>query len=161
MQSLERIANADGHTYAIMMERAGSGVAEIIKSTISTSDHILVLVGPGNNGGDGLVAARILHNEGYNVIAYLSRQRNPETDNVFAQALDNGVPLLYAEHEKDSTSLIRCVKSANVIVDALLGTGSSPPIRGTIANILRAVHETMENESKPAVLDLSCIPQHL
>ena len=58
MQALEHTANEDGNTYAMMMERAGSGVAEIVKTRVSSSDHILVLVGPGNNGGDGLVAAQ-------------------------------------------------------------------------------------------------------
>ena len=154
MQSLERLADEDGHTYAMMMELAGIGLADIVKSKVSLSDLILILVGPGNNGGDGLVAARTLHTQGYSVVAYLSRVRDPATDSEFAKALDSGVSFLYAEKDNDWLSLTRCVNTAFVIVDALLGTGSTPPIHGIIADILRAVQTALKSGKKPSRYDL-------
>ena len=124
-----------------MMENAGRGVAEVVKAHLFTADQqILVLVGPGNNGGDGLVAARVLHNAGYHVMAYLSRKRDPETDYVFKQAATSGVPLLYADTDEKSEALISSVESATVIIDALLGTGSTPPLRGSLQNSSNRSH---------------------
>jgi len=108
MQALEHAAHEGGFTYAMMMENAGRGVADVVKQRLLTTDHqILVLVGPGNNGGDGLVAARILHNEGYQVTAYLSRKRDAETDNEYKQAVASGVPLLYTDTDEKSVSLMQ------------------------------------------------------
>ncbi len=160
IQTLERETNDTGCTYAMMMENAGSGLAKIVKTHLTTPDHqILVLIGPGNNGGDGLVAARILHTEGYQITAYLSRMRDPEIDNEYKQALDCGVKLLYADLDEENTSLSHCVSSATVIIDALLGTGSSPPLRESIVTILRAVHSALQAEQKPSIHDLQHVPK--
>ena len=65
MRRIEAASDALGHTYAAMMERAGSAVARVIQARLDVRGRrILVLVGPGNNGGDGLVAARHLHDAG-------------------------------------------------------------------------------------------------
>ena len=59
MQQLEKAADEAGHTYDTMMELAGRAVAELIQRHADVHDkRILILVGPGYNGGDGLVAAR-------------------------------------------------------------------------------------------------------
>ena len=65
MRRIEQSSDAAGHSYAAMMERAGTAVASAIESHATVRDKsILVLVGPGNNGGDGLVAARALRKVG-------------------------------------------------------------------------------------------------
>ena len=92
MQTLEHRSDESGHTYRKMMERAGSGLADVVKSKLSTTqNNILILVGPGNNGGDGLVAARILQDAHVPVTVYLSRNRNTETDEVYHQAVAHDV----------------------------------------------------------------------
>lgn len=60
MQAIEASADANGVSYAQMMETAGLAVAERTKAHLDrkASQRVLVLVGTGNNGGDGLVAAR-------------------------------------------------------------------------------------------------------
>ncbi len=159
MQYLERVTHDGGFTYAEMMENAGRGVAEVVKEHLFTADQqILVLVGPGNNGGDGLVAARVLHSAGYHVLAYLSRKRDPETDFAFQQAATSGVPLLYADTDEKSEALISSVESATVLIDALLGTGSTPPLQGSIARILQTVHTVLRRKSTPSLLDVQLGP---
>jgi hydroxyethylthiazole kinase-like uncharacterized protein yjeF len=159
MQKIEKETHDAGFSYSQMMENAGKGVAEVIKKRVSSPDHhILVLVGPGNNGGDGLVAARVLHLEGYRIIAYLSRTRDPESDTVFKKALDFGVPILYGEQDQECTALINSVHEATVIIDALLGTGSSPPLHGSIAEVLRCVRQVLHKKTAPHIINLNEIP---
>ena len=68
MRHLEAEADARGVSYAQMMDSAGAAVADSILKRLSHADAaVLILVGPGNNGGDGLVAARHLHDAGCRV----------------------------------------------------------------------------------------------
>ena len=65
MRAIEAASDAAGHTYAAMMERAGRAVAQALMARQDVrKQRVLVLVGPGNNGGDGLVAARYLAQAG-------------------------------------------------------------------------------------------------
>ena len=68
MQALERAADAGGHSFAAMMASAGRHVADEILLRYHAR-AVLVLVGPGNNGGDGLVCARALQEAGVHVRA--------------------------------------------------------------------------------------------
>ena len=65
MVAAEKAADASGHSYDQMMEIAGRSVAQAIVDRYDvTGRQIMVLVGPGNNGGDGLVAGRYLGENG-------------------------------------------------------------------------------------------------
>jgi hypothetical protein len=76
MRRIEQASDAAGHTYAAMMERAGTAVAAAIEARVAVKNRrVLVLVGPGNNGGDGLVAARALREAEAEVSCYLYRDR--------------------------------------------------------------------------------------
>ena len=66
MKELERLADSAGLSYRQMMENAGQAVADIICGMIGPC-QITILVGPGNNGGDGLVIARLLNEKKYNI----------------------------------------------------------------------------------------------
>ncbi len=73
MLALEKASDEAGHSYAAMMEQAGGAVAQAIMTRLGDAaearKRVVVLVGPGNNGGDGLVAARELSKQGYSVVA--------------------------------------------------------------------------------------------
>ncbi|MEJ5312040.1 MAG: NAD(P)H-hydrate dehydratase [Anaerolineae bacterium] len=141
MRALESTADMAGYSYAQMMEQAGRSVAVAMVQRLSPlrGRRVLVLVGPGNNGGDGLVAARMLHESGAQVTAYLTGKRDPEQDAVFKQAQASGVTIVHAQDDPQYETLIRLTSQTHAILDSLLGTGSNPPLRGIIAEVLRNV----------------------
>ena len=155
MQALESKSDAKGHSYHQMMECAGTGLADAIKQRVTVADtHILILVGPGNNGGDGLVAARLLKDAGASVTAYLSRDRAIDEDPVFKEAREHGVATLVANRDENAKSLRRLTRQADVLIDALLGTGATPPLRGTVAAILKVVTDELQRRQGSTLTSL-------
>ncbi len=125
----------------VLMENAGGGTARILmEKYLSKKEKILVIVGKGNNGGDGCVIARYLYNNGFDVkIAVVG-----EEDDLKGHAGINynvaknfGVPIEVLHNDPDK--IIPLIESANVIIDALLGTGFKPPLNDTYRNIIEAV----------------------
>jgi NAD(P)H-hydrate epimerase len=142
MRNLERRADAAGNSYAAMMERAGTLVAQAMMSRWDVRDkRVLVLVGPGNNGGDGLVAARVLHDAGASVRLYLWKRAADGADVNWKLCMERKIPVQRAEEDAGFALLKAKVRHADFIVDALLGTGVSRPIEGTLAGVLRVVGE--------------------
>ena len=95
MRDLERQTNSQGHSYAAMMERAGRSVAEAIAQRRPIKGaRILALIGPGNNGGDGVVCAHHLGQMGANVLVYVWRRDTEEDSNLSRQvcASERGAP---------------------------------------------------------------------
>jgi len=143
MKQLERAADAGGHSYAEMMERAGRSVAQAVQSYASVQDaEVLVLVGPGNNGGDGLVAARYLKQAGARVVCYLVRARDAEDPN-WTAVRQLGVPCTFADQDTDTSGLRDLATRAQIIIDALLGTGIARPITGPLERLLRTVRDVV------------------
>ncbi|MGC9468082.1 MAG: NAD(P)H-hydrate dehydratase, partial [Anaerolineae bacterium] len=159
VQALEAAADAAGQTYAKMMARAGDGVARTIQARgLVDGKMILALIGPGNNGGDGLVAARLLQEAGAAVTAYLSRDRDAEEDAVYHEAVEAGVHIQTSAEDKGYTRLDQLVLQADVIVDALLGTGATPPLRGTIAEIVEIVSEALSRRKQQPLTSVRYLP---
>jgi len=153
MRAIESAADAAGHSYEAMMALAGSGLALAIQQRLAVNDrHILVLVGPGNNGGDGLVAARHLQKNGANVTAYLTRARDGKSDKVFRLAREQDVDIYLAEDDTDQKALRALVSQADVIIDALLGTGAHPPLTGTVAGVVTAVGRCLKDMPLPPLM---------
>lgn len=139
MQALEQAANAKGLSFATMMENAGRAVALAIREEIpTTSASVLVLVGPGNNGGDGLVAAHYLAEWGYPVTVYIWK-RAQEQDANLERVQRPGIELLRATDDEGFQRLTELARTCDILVDALLGTGITGELRGTLKDLLRAV----------------------
>lgn len=139
MAALEQRADASGHAYATMMEIAGAGVAQQLTLLRPVPKNVLVLVGPGNNGGDGLVCARYLQQAGIAVRVYLWQRRTAsehDYENHYAKLVDLGVTTAHADNDSGFTTLRRWLAEADCVVDALLGTGSNRPIAGQLADLL-------------------------
>ncbi|MBE7533716.1 MAG: NAD(P)H-hydrate dehydratase [Chloroflexi bacterium] len=138
MVAAERAADAAGVSYAQMMESAGQAVAEAIMARYAVAGmRVLVLVGPGNNGGDGLVCGRYLAQAGADVAFYLSKQRNPATDANYAHIQQMGLFAVEAEFDQRFRVLRTRLSVSDLVVDALLGTGVTRPIGGELAKLMR------------------------
>ena len=144
MRRIEAASDAAGYSYAAMMEQAGQAVAQAVISRRQVQDkQVLVLVGPGNNGGDGLVAARYLVEAGARVACYLLKPRDPIQDENFYLVKQQGLEIVFADQDEELVNLQYLTGNTDVIVDALLGTGSRLPLRGTLAEMLGIVRRTL------------------
>jgi NAD(P)H-hydrate repair Nnr-like enzyme with NAD(P)H-hydrate epimerase domain len=78
MRAIEEEANQKGVSFAMMMERAGKGVANNIQNYFGSDKNKVVtaLVGNGNNGGDALVALELLAKSGWTIQAFLAKDRD-------------------------------------------------------------------------------------
>ncbi|MYD92966.1 MAG: NAD(P)H-hydrate dehydratase [Chloroflexi bacterium] len=120
-----------------LMQNAGHAIAAAILRRMGSpgARTVVVLVGPGDNGGDALIAAARLAATGAHVTAWVSRQR--PNDPLITAAAARGVRCRI--WNADARPLIDDVRRASCLVDGLLGIGSSPPLRGPIADMLAAV----------------------
>ena len=127
-----------GISGSVLMERAGLAVAEKIKELFEPG-KVIVLSGGGNNGGDGIVAARNLHNLGWNVKVLLFAKQNKLSPDCLAQyriAKKIGVTIEFRTgiNEKDLHS--------SLIVDSIFGTGLSKNVTGTIADVISFLNKS-------------------
>jgi ADP-dependent NAD(P)H-hydrate dehydratase / NAD(P)H-hydrate epimerase len=138
MVAAEKAADAQGITYDQMMETAGRSLAEAMSERYKVAgQRVLILVGPGNNGGDGLVAGRYLAEAGAEVAFYLYKERDPAQDHNMAQVLDQ--PWQVMAEDADFAWLTAELKTADFLIDGLLGTGVTRPIEGKMAALLQKV----------------------
>ena len=133
MRRLEESSEAQGVSTDTLMENAGLAVAREAQSALGhvAGSRVLVLVGPGNNGGDGLVAARHLRRWGAEVTAWLVTGRRHE-DPKLHLALDRGVQVASASDDPGMESLDRELGRCRLVIDAVLGTGRARPLDGTL-----------------------------
>ena len=140
MRALERRADKSGNTYAMMMERAGQAVADAISERWGArAQRVLVLVGPGNNGGDGLVCARYLRDAGVPVSLYVWKRAESAADENFKLCRDRNLATTRAEEDTNFVALKKFLANTDIIVDALLGTGVTRPIDGLLKELLGVV----------------------
>ena len=134
MRAADAAAIAAGTPGRVLMERAGRAVANAVVKAAGQGARILILCGPGNNGGDGFVAARVLAGRGYQVeLALLGRQGALKGDAAAAAGDwggDVGVPDFAAVNEAD------------VIVDALLGSGLTRDLQGEAYALVQRVNDS-------------------
>lgn len=158
MLKIEAAADAGGLSYAQMMENAGKGVARRIIDFAGGVEgkRIAILVGPGNNGGDGLVAAHYLAEAGASVGCYLSKPRQANDAN-YARLLERQILLAVAGDDQRQRVLKTLLSSAEIVVDALLGTGFRLPLSGTIQELLEATQGVLrQRESAPLIVAVDC-----
>ncbi len=139
MQAIEAAADAAGHSYAQMMQRAGQAAADFILEDFH-GYGALILVGPGNNGGDGLVVARHLMNQDRDVtvVCYLLKHRD---DQVYQDAVAAGVTMIVAADDPVFAQLRQELQTCDVVIDALFGIGVELPLRELVQALLKVVHE--------------------
>ena len=151
MREIDRRCSQIGLPTAVLMENAGRAVARAIKDYLGdvSGKRFLVLVGPGNNGGDGLVAARYLHDWGGEVQLYLTA---PRDDQNYKLTQEKGIASALAGADEDLSQLDNWLSSAQVVIDAVLGTGKARPLEGAIKKVLEKVQREKDTHSKLTVV---------
>ncbi|MDP2964640.1 MAG: NAD(P)H-hydrate dehydratase [Pelolinea sp.] len=154
MRELESQANAGDLSYDRMMARAGKGLADAVHNRYWAKDlrSVLGLVGSGNNGGDTLVALTHLKHEGWSVKAYIVNERD-KNDLLISAYLAAAGGLADVSADVSFRKLKIWVKESDVILDGILGTGISLPLRGTIPAVLSAVSSVRSN---PVIVAVDC-----
>jgi hydroxyethylthiazole kinase-like uncharacterized protein yjeF len=149
MHLLEENCARIGLTTDILMENAGKAVAEEVRRILGNikRQHILFLIGPGNNGGDGLVAARHLHDWGAKVSVYLLGERG-ESDQKLKSVRERGINCVDLAEDGDMKRLDELLASANAVIDAIFGTGLTRHFSGVIATALGTINR--EKKEHPA-----------
>jgi NAD(P)H-hydrate epimerase len=157
MIAIEKESNANGLSYAQMMRNAGRGLAEIVSDIIVESDwdSVFGLVGPGNNGGDTLIALTHLAEEGWRAHAYVVKRS--QDDALIFQLLEAGGQVTFSDSDMDFSALESGFQSADLLLDGLLGTGAKLPLREDIANILEQCHLAMDAMNEvPYIIAVDC-----
>ena len=136
----EEMADADRRTVAlgvrsaVLMERAGEAVATVASRMADAGSVIAVLAGPGNNGGDGFVAARLLSAAGYRVTVHLvgDRERMKGDASLAARAWHGSVVPVSRDF----------ARGAALVIDALFGAGLDRPVDGEAAAAIDGLNES-------------------
>jgi NAD(P)H-hydrate epimerase len=124
-----------------LMENAGSAVARFVLSHYPNANCIGVICGKGNNGGDGSVAARILHSAGKNVRLILLADPNEVRGD--AAEMFHKLPLspvIVRTAQELQSSPAQEILQCDVLLDAILGTGFRPPVSDLYAEAIRALN---------------------
>ena len=148
MRALEQAAVDAGATWAGLMEQAGWGVAQIAMRLLGHVEgkRVLILAGPGNNGGDGLVVARHLHDAGARVALYLWRRRDTPDDANWQRCRERDLAEYLADDDQQHAELRRLLADSDLVVDALLGMGISRAVQGDLAEIVAVVNASDNDE---------------
>jgi hydroxyethylthiazole kinase-like uncharacterized protein yjeF len=134
MEEADRQTILAGTSGAALMERAGAAVAVAAARMAGPGARIAVLAGPGNNGGDGFVAARLLATAGFDVTVFLVGE---------AAALKGAAAIMARQWTGPVEPARRDFASgAGLIVDALFGAGLDRPVEGLAAEAVDGANES-------------------
>lgn len=124
-----------------LMENAGAAVAERVGIFQRDKEKIVVVCGKGNNGGDGFVAARLLHEKGKPVLVILlADPADLKGDAAVMYRKLPMAPTIVRSSDELKSERVRELFSADVFVDAILGTGFKPPVSGLYADAIAAIN---------------------
>lgn len=128
----------------VLMENAGRGTYQVLRREFpELRGPVAVLAGRGNNGGDGLVVARHLAQDGFPVTVFLlaSRTEIRGDARVNLQIAENlGLNLVEILEERDLEQAFNQMARADLLVDALLGTGLNAPVQGLMARLIEELN---------------------
>jgi hydroxyethylthiazole kinase-like uncharacterized protein yjeF len=128
-----------------LMENAGTAVAEFAQKHFDFTS-VCAVCGKGNNGGDGFVAARKLHEAGKKVSVIVLAKGPDELRGDAAEMFKKlPVPALWVADEKDFTkSEVEQALKSNLILDAILGTGFKPPLKGLAEKAIIRINKAQD-----------------
>ena len=151
MQAIDRRAIEEfGVSGLTLMENAGRGCVDVIVSEFGSGagQRAVVIAGKGNNGGDGYVIARLLRNQGWHVVTFVLAPR----DEIRGDARVNldllkDAAVVFCPEQGELVRYQSVIREAQIIVDALLGTGLKSEVWGSYADAV----EIINTAGKPVV----------
>ncbi|OPY36349.1 MAG: putative carbohydrate kinase [Methanoregulaceae archaeon PtaU1.Bin059] len=163
--SAARMRAVDGNAMALgvsslqLMESAGKALADLVRSF--RADPVLILCGKGNNGGDGMVAARHLQDLEVCVIYLEQGGRSPDCEHQLKALSSCPVDLVPVRCPEDVDALGTQLEDAGCIVDALLGTGSTGSPREPIRSLVEAAQSSSAVKVSADVPTPGFVPGHI
>ncbi len=134
MAEADRLAIAGGTPGIDLMENAGRAVADRVAARHPPGSAIVVVAGPGNNGGDGFVAARILAERNYRLrLLMVGHAERLKGDAATAAALWQG---------RTEPATPEALAGADAVIDALFGAGIDRPVEGLAREMIEAMNAT-------------------
>lgn len=154
MQAIEKEADAGGLTYDQMMQNAGQGLADIVLDLFvdEVEPEVVGLVGPGNNGGDTLLAMTALLKEGWKARAWLIKRKK---DDLVKQFTAVGGEIISGEGAFGK--LAESIEVADMLLDGVLGTGIQLPLKKDVAEALAQANDILDGlEEAPFIIAVDC-----
>ena len=149
MTAIEQASEKAGVSTDVLMENAGLAVAQGARDLVGAAGvRVLVLVGPGNNGADGLVAARHLRRWGAEVTCFVVSGR-PGNDPKMDRALEYGVRVMDAA---ETGGLEKLLARPALVIDAVLGTGRSRPLEGPVKEAMLSLAKARSTSAPPKLM---------
>ena len=161
MRAVEQEADVNGLPYDMMMENAGHNLSrEVLQLAYAQDDEediqVLGFVGPGNNGGDTLVALTHLSEKGWKARAYLVK-RKAGGDPLVKRLEEADGEIYLAEKDSDFQQLTAFLETADVVLDGFLGTGFKLPLKTDIGKVLSEVKTILRSiEWQPLIVAVDC-----
>ncbi|MDC7789196.1 NAD(P)H-hydrate dehydratase [Rhodoplanes sp. TEM] len=146
MGEADRLTIASGTPGIVLMENAGRAVADAVARRDPPGSRVAVVAGPGNNGGDGFVAARLLAERGFRVTLLLVGSPDRLKGDAAAAAARWTGPVVPAAPE--------ALAGAHVVVDALFGAGLDRPVEGLPRAMIEAMNAAAGQGARVVAVDL-------
>ncbi|MBN1960771.1 MAG: NAD(P)H-hydrate dehydratase [Deltaproteobacteria bacterium] len=129
----------------ILMETAGRAVAQTCLAHFKHHGKITIACGPGNNGGDGYVTARVLSNLGHKVHVFVFADRIRITgdahDALLSLEKSNDTTITYVSDTRALVDFSNAVSNSDITIDALLGIGLTNDVRGLLADAIAVINQ--------------------
>jgi NAD(P)H-hydrate epimerase len=143
MREIDRVTSERfGVPSLTLMENAGSAVADFVLQNYPEAMRISVVCGKGNNGGDGFVAARKLREVGREVVVVLLADPSDLRGDAAEMFKRMGFASEVASNSSEFAKARAKLGNADLLVDAILGTGFRPPVSGLYAEAIAAINAT-------------------
>lgn len=161
-REVDRLAETEFHMPTLLlMENAARGVSSIILEGLQgiAAPTVLVVCGPGNNGGDGLAIARHLSNRGVSVGVVLAAEESRHTGDArvnldICRAMGLPIVQAHADPARAMDQMLALIGEPQVVVDCLLGTGATSAAHGPIAALIDRVNAQRTRGSSVISVDL-------
>jgi len=129
----------------ILMENAGIALARCVAEHIKENQRTFIVVGMGNNGGDGMVCARHLHNQGYEVIVFLignTKKLSVDANLNFEMLKPLNIRIETINDVNGAKKLSKMIVKDDVVVDCIFGIGIKRPVEGVYQFAIEAINES-------------------